>query len=402
MGSLTSEKLKQAAGLVSASGADAWLTFVRETAEGGDPALPLVLEGGLTWQSALLVTPGGDRFAVVGRYDADPLRASGDWSEVIAYDQGIRKPLLETLERLIPPGPRRPRIAVNYSVSDDKADGLSHGMFLLLQEHLKGTRFEGSLESAEEILAVLRAEKTPEEVRRIRAAIEETDRLFDQVERYAVPGRSEREIYDFIQDRIDAAGLGYSWDRTGDPIVNIGPDSMIGHGVPSPDIKLVSGQILHIDLGVIRDGYSSDIQRCWYLPEPGGPELPPELARSLEAVNATITAGAEALRPGVEGWQVDAAGRATIQDRGYPEYQHALGHQVGRLAHDGGAVLAPRWERYGRLPFLPVRENEIFTLELGVLVEGHGFIGLEEMVRVIAGGCEWLTERQLEMRFLGR
>jgi hypothetical protein len=63
---LTRQKLSQAVGLVAAAGVDVWLTFVRETVEGGDPALPLLVEGGLTWQSALLVTAAGRKIAIVG------------------------------------------------------------------------------------------------------------------------------------------------------------------------------------------------------------------------------------------------------------------------------------------------------------------------------------------------
>jgi Xaa-Pro aminopeptidase len=98
---------------------------------------------------------------------------------------------------------------------------------------------------------------------------------------------------------------------------------------------------------------------------------------------------------------VDAAGRAVIQKRGYREYKHALGHQVGRLDHDGGGILGPRWVWYGRTPFLAVREGEIYTLDVSALVEGKESVGIEEMVIVTQDGCEWLTERQLEMRVPG-
>ena len=398
---LTSEKLEQVKSLVASSGVDVWMTFVRETAEGGDPVLPLVLEGGLTWASALLVTRRGERIAVVGNFDADPLRASGDWDEVVPYVQSIREPLLDVLERVIDRDAPRPRIAVNYSRDDSKADGLSHGMFLQLEDLLHGTRFAGALESAEEIVMALRSRKTPEEIRRIRNAIAETVRIFDEVGAYACVGTSEREIYDFVQLRMEERKLGYGWDRAGNPIVNSGPDSMIGHGIPSPEIRIAPGHILHIDLGVVREGYSSDIQRCWYVSREGERGLPEDVRRAVDAVNGAITAGANALRPGVEGWTVDAAGRALVISRGYPEYMHSLGHQAGRMAHDGGALLGPRWERYGRTPFLPVQPDQVFTLELGVIVEGRGYLGLEEMVRVTSAGVEWLTERQTELPRLG-
>src|SRR5689334_11803715 len=121
---ITTEKLAQAEALVQASDVDVWLTFVRETAEGGDPVLPFLIEGGLTWQSALMVTRSGGRVAIVGNYDADPLKASGDWTEVVPYVQTIVPPLRETLERLVPEADRPPRIGVNYSTDDVKADGL--------------------------------------------------------------------------------------------------------------------------------------------------------------------------------------------------------------------------------------------------------------------------------------
>ena len=75
MVTLIEQKLQQAERLVAASGVDAWLTFVRETSEGGDPVLPFLVSGGLTWQSALLITSRGERIAIVGNFDADPLRA---------------------------------------------------------------------------------------------------------------------------------------------------------------------------------------------------------------------------------------------------------------------------------------------------------------------------------------
>ncbi len=393
MSELTREKLAQAADLVRGSGVHVWLTFVRETGEGSDPALPFICETGLVWISALMVGRDGRKVAVVGNYDADPLKHSGDWDEVIPYVQGIRAPLLETLETWIPEG-ETPRIAVNFSEDDDKADGLTHGLFRLLNGHLKGTRFEGTLESAHSIVSRLRGIKTCEEIRRIRAAIAATDSIFSTVPSRLQLGLDERSLYDAIQAEMDANRWGYGWSRAGNPIVNFGPDSMIGHGVPSSDIRLQPGHLVHIDLGVIVDGYSSDIQRCWYVAKPGETALPEDLAQGLAAVTGAIQAGADILKPGVAGWQVDAAARACLVSTGFPEYLHALGHQVGRVAHDGGSLLGPRWERYGRLPEVPVEEGQVYTLELGVTLPGRGYLGLEEMVRVGSEGVEWLSNPQ--------
>ena len=391
--SLTAEKLAQAVRLVRDSGFDAWMVFDRETAEGGDPVLPLILDGGLTWQSALIVARDGRKIAVVGNYDADPLKASGDWDEVVPYVQSIREALLEVLERICGP---EPKIAVNFSTNDVKSDGLSHGMYLLLTSYLEGTRFEGSLVSAEKVVMSLRGRKTPAEISRIKNAIRCGDQVFGVIESFASVGVSEVAIYEHTQTYIDDKGWGYGWDRAGNPIVNSGPDSMVGHGKPSPDITLQRGHVFHIDLGVIVDGYSSDIQRCWFV----GDSVPGDVVQAADAVNLAITSASEVLRPGVEGWMVDAVARKSIVESGYEEYMHALGHQVGRVAHDGGAILGPKWQRYGDTPMRPIQKDEVYTLELGVMLPERGYLGLEEIVVVTDDGCEFLSERQLSIPVL--
>ena len=166
---------------------------------------------------------------------------------------------------------------------------------------------------------------------------------------------------------------------------------MIGHGVPSNSIVLEDGHVFHIDLGVVKDGYSSDIQRCWYV----GSSVPDDVVKAADAVNGAISAAAADLRPGVLGCEIDAIARSFIVDAGYEEYRHALGHQVGMVAHDGGAILGPKWERYGDTPITPVKENEVYTLELGVVLPERGYLGLEEIVLVTESGCHFLSDRQL-------
>jgi len=399
MPQLLREKLSQAVDLVANSGADVWMTFVRETAMCADPALALILDGGLTWNSALIVGKDGRKIAVVGNYDADPLVASGNWDEVVTYVQDAREPILNVLETMVGPGGK---IAVNFSTNDEKADGLSHGMYLLLKDYLRGTRFDGSLVTAESIVMPLRSVKTKSEVARMKGAIEETVRLFADIDSFAKVGVTERQVYDHVHTLAKERGLGFSWDPVGDPIVNSGPDSMVGHGIPSETLQIAPGHIFHVDLGVIKDSYASDIQRCWYVPHPGEEILPEDVDKALHAVVGAITAGSEALRPGAEGWTVDQVAREYLVAQGFEEFMHAFGHQVGRAAHDGGALLGPKWARYGDRPIVPIREGEVYTLELGVMVEGRGYLGLEEMVRVTSDGVEWLSNRQTELPFLNK
>jgi Xaa-Pro aminopeptidase len=106
---------------------------------------------------------------------------------------------------------------------------------------------------------------------------------------------------------------------------------------------------------------------------------------------------AAALKPGVEGWMIDQVARDYIVSQGYEEYPHALGHQVGRSAHDGSALLCPRWERYKNLPFLPVEAGQVYTLEPRLNVKGAGIATIEEIVVVHESGCKFLSEPQKEL-----
>ncbi len=56
------------------------------------------------------------------------------------------------------------------------------------------------------------------------------------------------------------------------------------------------------------------------------------------------------MKAGVTGNSIDVIAREIVIDAGYPDYPYALGHQLGRVAHDGGALLGPLWEKYGDSP----------------------------------------------------
>jgi Xaa-Pro aminopeptidase len=139
------------------------------------------------------------------------------------------------------------------------------------------------------------------------------------------------------------------------------------------------------------------MQRVWYLQPEGETQIPEAIQRGFKAVRKAIEDAAAVLKPGVQGWEVDKAARDSIVDSGYPEYQHAVGHHIGRTVHDGATLLGPKWERYGKSPEGIVEAGNVFTLELGVEIPGHGAISLEEDVLVKEDGLEWLAPPQTEV-----
>jgi Xaa-Pro dipeptidase len=384
---LVREKLDQAVGILQEKGVDAWMTFVRETSLSPDPSLDLILGMDMVWQSAFIVTRGGERIAIVGKHDAENVEATGGYTRIVPYLQGIRDTLVETLAALDPA-----QIALNYSENDVAADGLAYGLMQVLKRYLVDTGLVERFISAEDIVGALRGRKSSTEIARIRAAVETTLAIHGMIPTLAEIGMSEVAIAERVHEQVRERGLGTAWDADYCPIVNCGSDTPIGHAGPLPQFTLERGMLLHVDFGVKQDDYCADIQRVWYVRREGEQTPPEVVLRGFEAARGALQAGFNALKPGVQGWEVDAAARVAMVEAGYPEYLHAFGHHVGRAAHDGATVLGPRWERYGETPYGLIEAGNVFAIELGVMVEGYGYVGLEDNVLVTETGAEWLSE----------
>jgi Xaa-Pro aminopeptidase len=388
---LLHDKADQVLVLLQETNLDCWLTFVRETTIHPDPGVEQVVGADVVRNSAFLFGARGERIAIVANFDTSAIRAHGVFGEIVGYDEDIRGPLLDALQRLDPK-----TIGLNYSTDDVTADGLTHGHWLLLNELLSGTPYVDRLTSAAPLLSRLRGRKSTTEVGRIRAAIALTEQVVSRLAAEIRIGWSERDLADFVHRSFAELGVLPAWAADGCPIVNSGPASDFGHSHPSSAIRIEPGHLIHIDLGVRHEGYCSDMQRMWYVRRPGELEPPVEVRRAFETVVRAIDAGAAVLRPGARGFEVDAAARQIVVEAGYPEFKHGLGHGLGRAVHDGGTLLGPRWPCYGRNTDGVVEAGNVFTLELGVMTSA-GLVGLEEDVLVTPTGCEFLSNRQSQL-----
>jgi Xaa-Pro aminopeptidase len=392
---LIREKLDQAPAILDEHGIDLWLTFVHETQVTPDPCIELIVGTHLTWQSAFLLSRSGERIAIVGRFDAPGLETIGAYPEIQTYDESVRPALREAIEHLDPE-----KIAINYSASDPAADGLTHGLWLVLRETLEGTPYADRFVASSSVVNSLRGRKTTFEIERIRSAIDETEEIFAVVGEQMGPRLKETDIAAIFHEEVSRRGLGTAWEPGQCPAVNAGPEKEVGHTGPT-ELQTRRGELVHTDFGVRKDEYCSDLQRVWYLLAEGESGPPEDVVTAWNTIWASMDAGAEVLRPGVQGHEVDAAARASLVAAGYEEPKYAFGHQVGRAVHDGGTSLAPLWDRYGDAPRGVIEEGNVFTLEYGAPVEGRGYIGLEEDVLVTADGIEWLSTPQRELWLVG-
>jgi Xaa-Pro aminopeptidase len=391
--SLGARKLAQAQSLLAEHDLDAWLTVVRESAERPDPILKYFLDVEFTWSTFFLVTERSSA-ALVATFDALDVVRAGVFDEVKTYKEGPKAALIDLLDQARPR-----RIGINVSEDDPLADGLTAGLRDSLMTTLAGTPHAERLTPAGSFLAQLRAVKLDEERERISRAVEQTETIFDRIRDSLAIGTTAREIAARAHAEADRLGTRTAWPRRHCPTVTVGPHAPVGHVAPG-DEKVTPGCLVHVDFGIVLDGYCSDLQRLWYVAAPGSDQAPPEVRKAHAAIVEAIELSAQALKPGALGWQVDQVGREHLVARGYPEYAHALGHHLGRAVHDGGGVLGPRWERYGREPFEPVRVGNVFTLEPSLYVEGHGIVSLEEDVIVTPDGARFLSRFPRELPVL--
>ena len=392
---LIQEKVDQAIEILKEQQTDLWLTFVRETSGVRDPALDLLIgPNDLTWPSALILTSNGEKIAIIGNLEKDAISRLDVFDTILGYDTAVSGPLRDTITRLNPD-----RIAGNTSRNNVHADGLTHAMDEILRDHLQETPYTDRLVSAEPIINALRGRKTHAEVERIRRAVEITDEIYRKTFDFIKMGMTELEIGESMHNLARDCGVDLAWSEENCPAVNSGPDSPVGHSGPT-NIKVERGHIIHFDFGVKYEDYCSDIQRVVYVLREGERDAPPEVQRGFITIRTAIEKSRGAMQPGVTGNSIDVLARETVTDAGYPEYQHALGHQLGRVAHDGGALLGPLWEKYGDSPNQLLEVGQVFTIEPGLAVSNYGHIGLEEDVVMTDKGAEYIGEPQREIVLL--
>ncbi|MFA3783978.1 M24 family metallopeptidase [Melioribacteraceae bacterium 4301-Me] len=391
MKELILEKIEQAVEILNEKNIDMWMTFVRETGNMKDPMMDMIVGTHATWQSAFIITKNGDTHAIIGSLEFENMKSVGTYKNIHPYLKSIKEKLIDVISKINPN-----KIAVNFSRNSILADGLTHGMYLELIDHLKDSPFAERLVSSEEIIAALRGRKSPKELSLMKEAIKETLKIFNEVTSFIKPGVTEKEIADFVLSIVDKNGYGLAWDKEQCPAVFTGPNTAGAHASPT-NRKVEQGHVINMDFGLNINGYCSDLQRTWYVLRPGEDKAPFEVQKGFDVIKESIQLAAKELRPGRLGWEIDFIARDNILKHGYEEYPHGLGHQIGRFAHDGGALLGPRWERYGNLPFLPIEEKQVYTLEPRLTIEGYGIATIEEEVVVTKNGSEFLSEPQKDI-----
>ena len=128
---------------------------------------------------------------------------------------------------------------------------------------------------------------------------------------------------------------------------------VICHGIPS-DRKLKHGDIINIDVAIIKDGWFGDTSRMYFVGEPN------TLARRLVTTTyQAMVAGIQQVKPGATLGDVGHAIQSVAQAAGFSVVREYCGHGIGQIYHDEPQVL-----HYGRRgEGLRLEPGMIFTIE---------------------------------------
>ncbi|MDT8335988.1 MAG: Xaa-Pro peptidase family protein [Desulfurivibrionaceae bacterium] len=221
----------------------------------------------------------------------------------------------------------------------------------------------------------LRLRKSPAEIEKIRAAVRLNEQVFQEVFRDLRPGMSERQVAIRIETLMREKGADGPAFET---IVAGGSNGAKPHAVPSGR-ALRAGETVVIDMGLVLDGYCSDMTRTVVLGE-----MAKNTRDIFRLVRKAQKIGIETIRAGATGAEVDRAARRIIEQAGYGKrFGHGLGHGVGLAVHEGPG-LSRRSKR-------KLKAGMVITVEPGIYLPDWGGVRLENMVAVTEQGCEVLN-----------
>src|SRR5581483_931725 len=182
--------------------------------------------------------------------------------------------------------------------------------------------------------------KTPEEIEKMRLAGRLAADVLDMIAPHVVAGVTTGELdricHDYIVNKQQAipAPLNYK----GFPkSICTSVNHQVCHGIPG-EKRLKKGDIINIDVTVIKDGYHGDTSRMYFIGEP-----PIQARRLVQVTRECMYLGIEQVRPGARLGDIGHAIQTHAERNGFSVVREYCGHGIGRVFHEDPQVL-----HYGR------------------------------------------------------
>lgn len=213
--------------------------------------------------------------------------------------------------------------------------------------------------------------KTPAEIELMAESGRLLASVFTWLDGLPMAGMNTLEINDrveaFIVDNLAArpaskGQYGYGF------VLNVSPNHVVCHGVPSRDDVLRDGDIVNLDITLEKNGFIADSSKTYLIGPVAGPAR-----RLVQTTYEAMWKGIRAVRPGATLGDVGHAIERHATRRGYSIVRDFCGHGIGREMHEAPQVL-----HFGRPGAgLTLREGMVFTIE-PMLNQGRRAIRTED------------------------
>jgi methionyl aminopeptidase len=198
--------------------------------------------------------------------------------------------------------------------------------------------------------------KSPEEQLKMREAGRLAAEVLDMIGPHVVPGVTTEELDRLCYEHIVhvqgtiPANLNYrGFPKTICSSVN----HVVCHGIPN-DRKLKSGDIINIDVTVIKDGFHGDTSRMYYVGKP-----PVAAQRLTEVCFEAMWRGIRTVKPGTRLGDIGHAIQEYVESLSFSVVREYCGHGIGRIYHEDPQIL-----HYGESGTgLELQQGMTFTVE---------------------------------------
>ena len=228
--------------------------------------------------------------------------------------------------------------------------------------------------------------KTPEEIEKMRIAGKLAADVLDMIAPHVVAGVTTDELdklcHDYIVDVQQAipAPLNYhGFPKSICTSIN----QTVCHGIPS-DKKLKQGDIINIDITVIKDDYHGDTSKMFCIGE-----VSQHAKRLVQVTEEAMYLGIEQVKAGATLGDIGQAIQKYAESNRYSVVRDFCGHGIGKNFHEEPQVL-----HYGKT-------GEGITLEAGMIITIEPMINIgKKDVKVLGDGWTAVTkDRSLSAQF---
>ncbi len=243
------------------------------------------------------------------------------------------------------------------------------------RDDLAGRAEKSEIVNTAGLVEELRPRKDPDEIKRMKAAVEIAESAFESIRPLVKPGVSELELARELE--IAMLRLG-AQQRAFETIVLAGDRAAMPHGRPGGR-RLKSGDPVLFDWGARLGFYNCDLTRMLFVHKIGKIHK-----KVYEAALRAQKAALDSIKAGVPAGKVDAAARESLREDKLDKYfTHGVGHGVGLEVHEMPGVRESETRE--------LRMGMVLTVEPGVYMPGRLGVRIEDMVQVSRDGCRILT-----------